>query len=389
MALSVPGLGGLSGQGFESYKKKYADFIHPQAAVELNGKPFADKNRNMIISGIQVDLTCGFEASMATFRIYGVFDKATGKFRHGDIEKQVALGSSLSIKLGYLNRLETVFVGFVAGVTFGFDPVDLPYIEVIGMDVKGIMMSGSYAMQLSADSYGEAVKEILQRTAYDRLKSGNAITSISVSPTPDRREGSEERAETIEMVSESDYEFVVKAAKKFNFEFFTECGAVLFRKAKSNQTPLMELGTDKGLMSFEIGYSLTGMVETIETCSIDAGTGKLIKSSRKYTGNLFTGNAAKKLIAQSRHVYIDPTITSQRDADARAESLLETMSYRLGELRCECIGIPELQPGRFVTISGLGAPVDNGFYLTGVSHVYDENGGYRAKLTGCANEVKK
>ena len=37
---------------------------------------------------------------------------------------------------------------------------------------------------------------------------------------------------TVEMVAESDYEFVVKAAKKYNYEFFVSGGNVYFRKAK-------------------------------------------------------------------------------------------------------------------------------------------------------------
>ena len=387
MIPSMPGA--MQGGGFDDMKKKYSGFVHPLAIVEIGGKPFADKKKNMMITEIQAELTSGFEASVATFKIFGVYDKQDGSFRFKDISKQVILGNSVVIKLGYLKSTEVVFIGFIASVNFGFNVNDLPYIEVTAMDVKGIMMSGSYAMQLAAKSYGEAVKEILRRTAYDRLQSGSAIKDIQVTDTPDSQEKqSGERADTIEMVSESDYEFVVKAAKKFNYEFYTDCGTVYFRKAKSNINILMELGTESGIMNFDINYSLTGMVETIEVCSIDAGTGKLIKSKKKYSETLSVGSAAKKLISKSRHVYIDPTIISQQHADARAESLLETMSYRLGEARCECIGIPELQPGRFVKIGGMGAPVDNQFYLTSVTHILDE-GGYRTKIIGCANSVKK
>ena len=54
------------------------------------------------------------------------------------------------------------------------------------------------------------------------------------------------------MVAESDYEFVVKAAKKHNFEFFTECGQVYFRKAKSDTSILMEIGPATGMHSFDV-----------------------------------------------------------------------------------------------------------------------------------------
>jgi hypothetical protein len=393
MALSLGGLpetGG--GKSFSTFKKKYGDFYFPRTLIELGGSEFKDKSGKLVINDVSVELTSGYEASVATFRIYGAYSQKTGKFEYENIKKQVVLGNSLTIKLGYMNAVETVFTGFVAGVNFIFSVGGLPYVEVTGMDVKGVMMSGSYAEQLAAASYGEAVREILRKTAYERLQSSSAITKISVSDTPDKAAGGEQKgasAYTIEMASESDYEFVVKAAKKFNFEFFTDCGTVYFRKAKSGAGSLPELNIKDNLIDFDIGYSITGIAETIEALSVDAGTGKIISSKKKFTNNLSMGSQAKKLISKSRHVYIDPTIVSKQHADARAESLLETMSYRLGALNCECVGLPEFQPGRFITVGGLGAPADNKFYLTGVTHTLSAEIGYRTRLAGCANEVKK
>jgi hypothetical protein len=386
----IPGMGG--GTGFDTLKKKYSGFYYPQALIEFGGKEFKDKSGRIVINDINIELTSGYEASVASFRMYGVFRQETGAFAYEEIKKQVLLGNSLTIKLGYLNTFEPVFTGFVAGVNFVFTPGGLPYVEVTGMDVKGVMMSGSYAEQLVATSYGDAVREILRKTAYERLQDGAAITGISVSDTPDKESGGGKQgasAYTIEMASESDYEFVVKAARRFNFEFFTDRGKVYFRKAKSSSEDLPPLSIQDGLISFDIGYSITGIAETVEARSVDAGTGKIISSKLKFTNNLSTGNNAKKLIAKSRHVYIDPTIVSKQHADARAASLLETMSYRLGALNCECIGIPELQPGRFIAIKGLGAPADNRFYLTGVTHSISAEVGYRARLIGCADAVKK
>ncbi|MDR2770988.1 MAG: hypothetical protein LBB57_03005 [Clostridiales Family XIII bacterium] len=386
----LPGVGG--GNNFDALRKKYEGFRYPQAVIELGGKEFKDKSGRLAVNDVNIELTSGYEASVASFRIYGVFRQASGKFEYEELKKQVLLGNSLTIRLGYLDALEPVFTGFVAGVNFAFAEGDLPYVEVTGMDVKGIMMSGSYAEQLAATSYGEAVREILRKTAYERLQDGSAITGLAVSDTPDKEAGGERSgasAYTVEMSSESDYEFVVKAAKRFNYEFFTDCGKVYFRKAKSGSDELPELGVTNGLIDFDIGYSLTGVAETVEARSVDAGTGKILSSKKKFTNNLSVGSYAKKLIAKSRHVYIDPTIVSKQHADARADSLLETMSYRLGSLNCVCVGLPELRPGRFLTIAGLGAPAENRFYITGVTHALSADAGYRTRLIGCADAVKK
>ena len=95
------------------------------------------------------------------------------------------------------------------------------------MDVKGVMMAGSYSTQLRAKNYSDAVKEILEKTAYEKLgmQGMQVIKEIKIDNTPDKQrallnptQGTSDK--TIEMVAESDYEFVVKAAKKHNFEFF-------------------------------------------------------------------------------------------------------------------------------------------------------------------------
>ena len=382
---------------YDALRTKYNEFSLPRSVIEFNGKPF--EAGNIIVTDINVEATCGFEASVARFRLYNVFSPATGKFQYDLIQNDVTLGSALTIKLGYLSALSVVFVGFVANISFGFDPTDLPYIEITGMDAKGLMMASSYAAQLTAKSYGEAVSEILGRTAYEKLRTTGAVTSVNVTDTPDKKSGptggnglgggSKASAETIEMVEESDYEFVVKAAKKFNYEFFVDRGAIYFRKARSTNTVLMELGVGKGLLGFEVNYTLTGLVGSVEVRAMNPDTGKAISSVKQLTANISTGTRAKPLISGAKKVYIDPTVTSQEQADARASYLADEISYRLGTLECSCPGIPDLAPGQFVRVSGLGSPIDNIFYVTSVTHDFRSESGYQTKLIAKASEVKK
>ena len=417
---AVGGLAGGAGVSapltYTGLQSEYGDFAYPQAQILFNQTPLDTASADLIVNDIRVELTAGFEASVASFRIYNVYDASTGSFRFDAVKSQVLLGAALEIQLGYLNKLKTVFVGFVAGVSFGYEAHDLPYIEVTGMDVKGIMMAGTYANQLTANNYGDAVSEILRRTGYEQLKQGGGILNIQVTPTPDKQGAGtaggaaggltggltgaagglggaagggagKASAYTVEMVSESDYEFVVKAAKKFNYEFFTDRGTVYFRKAKSVTAPLMTLGVGSGLVTFHVEYSITGIVGSIEARAMNAGDGKLISAKGTFQNSMSTAARAKGLVSTGKKVLIDPTISSQSDADARVESLMEQMSYRLGSLEGDCVGIPDLVPGRFITLSGLGAPVDNSFYLTTVVHEFRDDTGYQTHITGKADRV--
>jgi phage protein D len=390
---NIPNPTATGGEGwYDALYNKYSGFDIPQVSVELNEAEFLKSHPSMAIRDISVELSCGFEASIARFRIYSSYDVEKAEFRYDELKKHVTLGAALKVSFGYQGKFTHVFTGFVASVDFCREGEGVPFIEVTGMDAKGVMMASSYAAQLTETSYGDAVKQVLSRTAYSTVKSSKIISEIKVDATPDKKasqqNGSKKaNAETIEMVSESDYEFIVKAAKKFNYEFFIDRGKVIFRKARSETAPLATLSPGHGIINFRLGYSLTGMVESIEVRAMDPGAGKIISSKKKYKGKLSVASKAKSLISGSRRIYIDPTVFSKEQADARLDSLVTQMSYRLGNLECECIGIPELVPGRFSNIN-IGSPGDNCFYITNVIHEFGQVGTYHTRLIGSIDSLK-
>ena len=388
-------VGSASQLTFDGLKKTYKEFSSPQAALFFGGEAFQNTG-NFVIDDIYVELTSDFEASVATFRIYHIYDQSVSAFRYSEIKAQVCMGNTLDIVLGYLGVGETVFHGFIAGIDFHFDASGSPYIEVTGMDIKGIMMASCYSQQISAATYSAAVEQIFARSVYSSLMQG---MQLKVTATPDgggagtlngglggfsgnKAGGGTVSAYTVEMVAESDYEFVVKAAKRFNYEFFADKQIIYFRPAKSDTSVQAELAAGAGIMDFSVGYSVTGLVGEIETRSVDAGTGKLVRSNQKLAQDMSIESKARALVHSSQKIYIDASIQSQQEADARAASLYEQMSYRLGSFEATCIGIPDLSPGRFLSVKGMGEPADNRFYITTVIHQFSSDEGYRTKLFG-------
>ena len=385
---------------YKDLQDKYVDFAHPRAQVLLGDTPFDSVSTKMAVNDIHVEVTSGYEASVASFRLYDSYDPSTGKFFYEKVKKQVLMGNSVTVQLGYLDKLETVFVGFVSGVAFGFEPGGLPYIEINAMDIKGLMMGGSYATSLRATTYSAAVKEVLDRTGEGRLQQMKGITSSEIINTPDAggatgvpggapTGGSSKSSPiTMEMVSESDYEFVVRAAQRYNYEFFVDRGKVLFPPAKSDTSLLTKMGTRTGLRGFHIQYSITGVVGKIEARAMDPGKGEVITAKSSFNNTISTASKAKQLVGKGAKVYLDASITSKEEAEARVASLMEQMSYRLGSLEADCVGIPDLVPGRFIEVTGMGVPVDNQFYLTAVTHDFTSDGGYRTHIEGCAAQIK-
>ena len=372
---------------YQSLKSKYGDFSFPFVKLIVNGKEFSKNKNNFILSDVDIELTSDYEASIAGYTIYNTFDMEQSAFLSNDVKNYIALGSPVEIALGYGDQGVRVFNGFIAKVNFVYPEDDMPGIRVTALDVKGIMMANNYSRQLKAKSYGEAVKEILDQNVYADLRNKGIIDKLTISDTPDKQQGGNSKKETdrtIEMVCESDYEFVVKAAKKYNYEFFAECGTVFFRKAKSNDKVLIELGPKEGLRSMDVEYDITSLVSSVEARGMDTGKGNAIVGKKKFSNKISMGNHAAKMIKKNTKVYIDTTITSQREADSRAESILEDMSYKFGTLKCECFGLPELMPGYFVKLIGLGQPPNNLFYITSVRHILSNDAGFVTILTGKA-----
>ena len=373
---------------FEELNKKYMQFELPVEVVKINGESLAVAKKGYPVSDIQIDLTSGFEASVAEFSVYDVYDESAGKFDFSDKKTKLQLGGRVEIYLGYSGEASCVFVGVITRINYLFEKYDIPCIRVTAMDVKGIMMAGSYSAQLKAKNYADAVKEILDKTAYEKLgqQGEKIIRGVSIDMTPDKQRmmanggvGAEDK--TIEMVAESDYEFVVKAAKKHNFEFFTECGQVYFRKAKSDSSVLMTIGPATGMHNFDISYDLTGLVEKVVVRGMDVSKAKLISANKKFSNKISNGSKAKPLLKNSQKVYIDSTITSKEEAEDRVDSLIETMSYRYGTMECELVGLPELLPGHFIELAGLGGPAENTFYINRIRHILGKSGQYDTRIT--------
>ena len=216
-------MGGMtSGISYKSLAQKYGDFGFPVAEFTIKGKTFSKNKEGFLIENLEIELVCGFEASVAEFNIYHCFDQAAGQFLADKLSNYVELGAEIFISVGYLKELTEVFRGAVVGMEYGYENGDLPFVKVTAMDIKGVMMANCYSMQLKSRSYGEAVREILSKPAYTKLAS-----DLKVSDTPDKKQKDDKASSyTVEMTAESDYEFVVKAAKRFNFEFYVERGTV-------------------------------------------------------------------------------------------------------------------------------------------------------------------
>lgn len=474
---------------FEKLKNEYSNFTNPVVLVEVEGNPLNKSKAKLYVGNVEIENTSGFEASIASFVIYGCYNRQTCAFEYSSIKKFVAIGSQVSISVGYGSVVKEVFCGFISQVNFFFQEEENPGVRVTCMDVKGIMMANCYSKQMTAMSYSEAVSEIFSSDLYSDMKDRGIIKKLNITDTPDKEDlasgalggladaagvgdladaamdaaGTASSAsggaaagaldsltggavssvtnaastvgsavdtataaadaakdaadqaqnaaaqlsqaagsipgvggvavpgvpgtatdKTVEMVAESDYEFVVKAAKKYNYEFFVSSGNVYFRKAKAYAEVLMEISPATGMKNVDVEYNVTGLVGTVEVRSTDVGKASQITNSVKLNNKLSKGKYASKLVKESAKVYIDPTADSKKEAGYRAQYLAEDVAFRFGTLEAELIGLPDLVPGRYIKLVNMGDPVNNLFYIMSVKHTMNAEQGFSTRITAKA-----
>ena len=377
---------------YKTLRNEYGFFRYPLIEIQINEVSLTagnDRTYNIGVSDVTVDLTAGYEASQAVFHLYSVYDYQNAMFYTERIKNFILLGSPVRILMGYRARVTEVFCGVITKVTFRVEEGDMASVQVTAMDMKAVMMANRYNKKLRATAYSDAVREILDQGIYQSLKDTCAIKEFKISNTPDvspapasgpQKENNTDK--TIEMVGESDYEFVVKVAKKFNYEFFVLGGTAYFRKAKSDVTKQIELTPGARITSLSVEYDMTGLVEQVEVRGLDVSKGKTVNSTVKNSNKLSMGNKAKSLITGSKFVYVDPTVSSAADAGYRAKYLFEDMSYRYGTLEMTMVGLPDILPGRYLTIADLGDAVSNDFYVQSVRHTMTRDGDFLTHIVG-------
>ena len=389
---------------FGDLKNKYDFFREPKVAVSIDGKDIKGED-GLAVAAAEIELTGGYEASMATLTLTGCYDPDSRSFDIKKTKQYLYMGSSVIVYLGYGSSLREVFRGFIARVHFlipQFIEDEIPKIELTCLDVKGLLMANRHSKRLKSQYYSDAVREVLEANSFIMQKdsSGSNFTELNINNTPDKPQGAsgggtgagggtqQTTDKRVEMVEESDYDFIVKAAKRYNFEFFVVGSNLYFIEAKKNTDPLIELNPLMGMIDLDVGYDITGLVKSVVVRNIDMEQGKYIGNKMQSKSKISMGNKAKPLIENQSLVYIDPTTDSKEEAGYRAAYLMNNVDYRLGSVTGVFVGMPEIIPGRFITLTDFGQPLNNNFYITSVRHSMTPRE-FTTRFEGVANEIGK
>jgi phage protein D len=279
----------------------------------------------------------------------------------------IQIGEQVEVSLGYVRR-ESIFKGYINSIDYqyGMDE-DSIEITVECMDVKGLLMKTRRLEFFTEKSADAVVSKLLGESPVSSYLSGKEVDTCSEDEVPLRSN------------MMTDYDLIVEQASKLGFEFFILQGKAYFRARQKVTSQLVELTPEEGIVSARLSLNGQSLVKKIEVRSIDETSGEQIKGEAAISGTFSSGSSGNKLLGSSKQIFYEPGVKDANEAKARAKARIEAAAEKFGELECECVGIPELSPGRFIKIAKLSSQMNRKYYVHYVRHVIDESG-YRTYI---------
>lgn len=349
--------------------KTYQDFITPLVQIKVNGTEI--DNETLLINKVICELTSGYEASYCSIEIEPTGNKY--KDNKGlSINNKIdvfKLGLKLEVLTGYAEtrNLKPIFVGYITQIELTYDGRDKLIYQIEAMDFKVFMMNSKRSESKSdVKKYSDAVNAVLDK--YSSLNDGVSIEATS-----------EELIVPIEQFNESDYEFVLRIAKKLNYLFFVVNGKVIFKSQSSLKENCLSISPGPYLMNFKRVISLNEQIKKVKVVNNDeSDPTKTIEGSADNITTVGKGSKSASDISNvignnMEKIIVDHEATSVALANARAKAELESLSMKFASGEFELIGVPDVVPGKFVTVDLLEDTLNNDYFITQVIHEFTQS----------------
>ncbi len=346
-----------SNHTYDELATKYSNFMAPTAKVKLNG---ADATATgMAITNVRVQTSTSVDTDTATLTIANAYDEIERDFTWTD---KFSLGSSIEVELGYVDKLTTVFSGYVTAVNYSLPKEGAPVVVVTGMDSSIKLMRG----QKIETWLDKKMSDVAKQIASDHGLASEVDDTGTKLPL-------------IAKGHRTDFQFLQDMAVALNYEFFIVGKKLYFRKRFKNKTPVITLTYMKNLNELSIEHNLSEQVSKVEVHGWDVKQQKEIKGESaevdKSNGNTKTGANLLQTMGGAPYIeHIYANVSSDEEAKTLAKAIMNGRALKLVSGEGEVVGLPELRAGLFVKIEGVGQKLDAAYYVSRATHILDDSG---------------
>ena len=175
-----------------------------------------------------------------------------------------------------------------------------------------------------------------------------------------------------------DFKYLRLLAQRYCMSLFSVAGELIFDNVVSNSTPLISLTVGMGLLSFQRRLSLRGQVGEVEIWGRDENQ-KFIKGSAKTVSVGGSGKSAAQIASKFKQTALreyNVYVRTEKECVELAQARLDSLALNFVSGEGTCVGIPELIPGRFISVKGLDGDTEGSYFLSRVRHRFTGEGYY-------------
>lgn len=353
---------------FEDIEQKNLAFYVPRYEVKMGGK-------NILYQGVEISSITVNQ----TLDGPGDFSISINNPQMDWLDKPLfQLGKEVEIKMGYGSELMTTIIGEISAVEPSFGSGGLRQMEIRGYDLlKRLQRKGGEKFR----SWENLPDFII--AGFIALEHGLMPTGIMPTFTIHPK---------VVQNGETDYDFLKKRAEEIGYEFFVQQRTLYFQKPKLNKTPVTTLILGKTLTSFVPELNLSNKPSQVTVRGWDPALRQEIIGIAKKGMELdvFANKKSASQIIENIFGQVERNIRepvySRDEAEKRAQAALNSASDQLVTGNGECIGIPNIQTGRFLNLEGLGAQFSMNYYIQKVTHRIDTSG-YKTNFSVKGNAI--
>ena len=343
---------------FSALYEEYKEMVVPSYTLKVGGEDIR-LGVDVALHRLECELTCRREAG-SLYLEAALDEKGENGSRW---MKAFQIGAECTLSLGYQKREKEIFSGFLYELSWN-DPLDDGVMELsaVFLDARGRLMTASCADAGSARTLSQLMKAILSQSCCKGLAGKQKIADVPKDwDLPAQRPGV------------SDYEVVCRAAEFLCYEFYVFGKELYFGPPRPETGPILTFKGSRGLVELKRRRTLAGQCGAIAVSGTDDRGERILSRQARAKDS---GFGAKKMgAALSNDIHQpEPTVHTMAQADYLAKARMEQRQHRAGGLSGQCMGVPDLRPGRFIQVKQLSEPVNGTYYVHTVRHVLDIEG---------------
>ena len=347
---------------FKNLSAKYEDFRGPSFSIKVDGTEL-DSTQMPIIS-LEVELSADGSAGGCHFMVESLYDHEKSKWVN-NLEKTIRVGAKLEVQGGYVKR-EEIFYGYVDEFSLQHSGHGAPRLSVTGIDGFGYLMSCQQPIYGGQKQPQKVVEEILDKAVsagYAKKKTVGNLGGFTIPTIKERMD---------------DYRFLRLLAERYCMSVFSVDGELIFDNVAKNSSPLITLTVGAGLLDFEKRMSLRGQVGQVEIWGRDVNQG-FIKGVADSVSVGGSGKSAAEIASGFKTASVrqySEYVRTEEECVKLAQAKLDSIAMNFVHGRGVCVGLPELIPGRYLTIEGIDGAVEGDYFITKVRHRFSREGYY-------------